>query len=81
MKPLAVLAFLVSAYLMVGTLQYDIEKQIEADYKEIRAKKQAQPDPGRMWSKKCLRADKQFVATQADGGKWKLTCVNAGVKA
>ena len=59
---------------VVGNLDYEDALNRWTEEKNTRA------DRARIWSKKCAMKGKHILATQADGGKWVVQCVNAGVK-
>lgn len=73
---------IVCGYGLVGTLDYQIAV---ADENERRARakptgKLLTESEARLWSKRCMALGKQIFATQADGGRWKIQCVNAEVR-
>ena len=59
---------------VVGNLDYEEALNRWTEEKNTRA------DRAKIWSKKCALKGKRILATQADGGKWVVQCVNAGVK-
>ena len=73
------LVVLVVAYGFVGTLDYQIAVADENERRERArpAGKLLTEREARLWSKRCLEQGKQIFATQADGGRWKVQCVNA----
>jgi len=73
--------FLVVAYGFVGTLDYQIAVADANERLERRpAGKLLTEREARLWSKRCMEQGKQIFATQADGGRWKVQCVNAEVR-
>jgi hypothetical protein len=79
MKPALYLVIVLGLYVLVGTLDFN-DKLAAATERAQRAPKTATQNEARLWSKKCERRGKQILATQADGGKWVLKCVNADLK-
>ena len=73
MKAAAAIAYLIAAYLIVGTLDYN---QQVAAAQEAKAER----DQARIWSKKCAKQGLQIFATQKDGGKWEIRCVDGRVR-
>ncbi len=67
---------------LVGNMDYAdaLDRDSERKARAAARAKQADPLPARIWSKKCERAGKQIIATQADGGRWIVRCVNTNVK-
>lgn len=61
---------LVCGFGLVGNMDYQDAKLIEAE------KRMGAP----IYSKKCERQGKSFIAKQADGGKWVVVCLNDGVR-
>ena len=64
----------------VGVLARDVAQDWRDLEAATKAPRQAQTEPAPIYSTKCLRAGKQFIAKQADGGKWVGGCVNADLK-
>ncbi len=71
---------LVLAFARAGEEDYQMKKAAEKEYAQAKAKKQARPEPAVIWSQRCERQGKRVLATQADGGIWKIKCVDANVK-
>ena len=75
-----VVAFVLICYGFAGTQDYNIAKAAEQEYRAAVKAKRAQDQPARIWSKRCEAQGKRVLATQADGGKWKIRCVNTNLK-
>ena len=56
-------------------------RDVAQDYRDIQAvakkPRQAQVEPAPLWSKRCEAQDKRIFATQADGKRWRIKCVDA----
>lgn len=72
--------FIICAMGWVGNEDYWTQKAIEQEYVQLADKKQAMEHPARIYSRKCERQNKRIYATQADGGNWKIRCVDATVR-
>lgn len=59
---------------MVGNMDYADALHTEAIKKEQRPRL-AQPSPAPIYSKRCAARGLDFVAHQADGGRWIVHCV------
>lgn len=83
------IALLVAYFGVIGPMDYADDLMREAETKVLRARlaaaeqPQAAPSPpeARIWSKRCAKQGKQFVAWQADGDRWHLQCVTADFNA
>ena len=67
---------------IVGPMDYAEDLDREAEIKLMRAELEAlrHQEPrelARIWSARCERLRKQMIATQADGGQWRVRCVDA----
>ena len=70
------MAFILGAFAAAGTMEFN-DRLAAA---EERIAKPTAHGEARIWSRKCERQGKRVFATQADGGRWRITCVKAEVK-
>jgi hypothetical protein len=66
MKYLFYAAVIISAYLMVGTLDYKTAVATQEHHARMTAV---------IWSKKCERKGMDVLATKADDKPWKIVCI------
>lgn len=64
---------------LVGNFDYADQLLIEAAKKEQRPRL-AQPSPAPIYSKRCSAQGRDFVARQADGGRWVAFCTGRRVQ-
>lgn len=58
---------------MVGNVDYEEQKRIEAERKD-RAAGRAQPRPAPIYSRRCHERGQTTLGKQADGGEWIVYC-------
>lgn len=78
MKAAAALVFIVAVYALAGTMDYNDRTAAATERAEPPSGRAAPSmERARIWSQRCIKQGKQVFATQADGGKWVIRCVNA----
>lgn len=61
-------------------LEHWIAPESAPTAKEAPAKRQAEVSPAPVWSRRCESKGKTSHATQADGGKWNVTCTGRSLR-
>lgn len=52
---------------LAANVEFETERAIEKEAKSTHY-------PARIYSKKCMAKDKDWIAKQSDGGKWEIHC-------